>query len=419
MHNAMYPELAAPSEHPANIGLNFHFDENGISEEVLRNYLSRAQNCNIFCENCAHLEEDIKMLFTTGAKMWSRAYTPWIMNAAEFKLHPIMKETIEKVHSVDPDIVFENCIFESLFPSVEEIPIPAYVFEAFGQKPEQRNFSLSAMIFPDGRFANLWGPNTGVPDITQLETQMWFYYRGCLFVDLGFESIHFGQIMLMAKDDVGFVIFDRIIKMIRDYARDHARRGWVLFNAHMYDDRVGGTDRLICDFHMSPTRGLPPVGSVPHDPAPGNPQEIELIVGHFDSIYLDSPGGITPSGWRTSSLPYIVELDNACTYEKEWLDTPCWPKQTEWYKGGWWSHDEISWFSVQPDDYRRYWLRHSYHWVKNIDGHGYCQMPGHRGGAVRTDDPEEPVKPKLYLAHERGDVETMRDIFIEDRLSRG
>ena len=31
MQNAMYPELAAPSEHPANIGLNFHFDENGIS----------------------------------------------------------------------------------------------------------------------------------------------------------------------------------------------------------------------------------------------------------------------------------------------------------------------------------------------------------------------------------------------------
>lgn len=419
MNNPMFPHLEAPSEHPANIGLNFYFDKNGISEEVLRNYLSRAQNCNVFNDGLGNMEKDIEMLFTTGAKMWSRSYTPWLPGKYEFSLHPIMRETISRVHEIDPDIIFENCIFETTVPSMGDFAIPAHVFRAFGLEPEERNFRPEDMCFPDGRFKDQWGPNTGVPDITQLETQLWFYFRGCMFADLGFECIHFGQIMLMTKDDVGFVIFDRIVRMIRDYARDHARRGWMLFNAHIYDDRVAATDRLICDFHMSPTRGLPPADAVPHAPAPGNPQEIELRVGHFDSIYLDSPGGVTPSGWRTSSLPYIVEMDNACTYEKEWLDTPYWPKQTEWYEGGWWSHDEISWFSVQPDDYRRAWLRHTWHWVKNIDGHGYCQMPGHRGGAVRTDDPDEPVKPKIYYAHERGDVETMRDIFIQDRLSRG
>lgn len=29
-----------------------------------------------------------------------------------------------------------------------------------------------------------------------------------------------------------------------------------------------------------------------------------------DSIYLKSAGGMSVGGWRTKSLPYIVELDN-------------------------------------------------------------------------------------------------------------
>ena len=233
MKNPMYPELPHPTLHPANTGLNFHFDKNGISEEVLRNYLSRAQNCNAFNENFATVDEDLKMIFTIGVKMISRAFTPWIMDGAEFKLHDRMKDYISRVHEADPDIIFENCIFETVFRSVAEIPIPAHVFRAFGLEPEDRCFSYEAMVFPDGRFKGLWGPNGSVPDLSQLETQMWVYYRGCLFIDLGFECIHFGQIMLMAKDDVGFLIFDRVIKMIREYARDHARRGWVLVNAHM------------------------------------------------------------------------------------------------------------------------------------------------------------------------------------------
>ena len=130
---------------------------------------------------------------------------------------------------------------------------------------------------------------------------------------------------------------------------------------------------------------------------------------------LDSVGGVTPSGWRTSSLPYLIELDNAGGFEEnEWLDAPCWPKQTEWYKGGWWGYDEIGWFAIQPGDYRRKWLRYAWHWIKNIDGFGYCQMPGHRPAVGYAGPNGELCNEVQYLAHRVGDVETMAQIWLED-----
>lgn len=412
---AMLAELPPASEHPANRGMNFYFDKNGISEAVLRNYLSRAQNCNVLNEP-DYIEAGMRMVLYTGAKMISRAQTPWVMNGAEYDRDEEIRRVIELIHAYDPDIIFENCIFEAMWPSVGEIPIPAETFRAFGLRPEERNFSYEAMQFPDGHFLGHWGGVSCVPDFTRIETQMWFYHRACRFIDLGYECIHFGQMMLVCKSDVDFSAFARVIRMIRDYARDHARRGWVLVNAHLYDDRIDG-DRLICDFHMSPTRGLPPVGSVKHLPSEA-PQEIELCVGHFDAIYLDSVGGITPSGWKTSSLPYLIELDNAGTCQREWLDTPCWPKQTDWYEGGWWGFDEISWFATQPKEYRHAWLRYAWDWIQNIDGFGYCQMPGNRGAARRIGSNGEDYEPAPYRAFEMDDVEAIRQIWVNDRKTR-
>ena len=413
--NPIFPDLPDYDKHPANIGMDFHFDENGISEKVLRNYLSRAQNCNCFLGDLDHTMDDLYMIFKTGAKMVSRATTPWLMGGFEYENYDEIARLIRLAHTADPDLIFENCIFEIVWKSVGEIRIPPETFLAFGLEPEDRCFRYEDMIFEDGRYH--WGEDSAVPDLTRMETQLWFYFRACWFIDQGYESLHFGQMMLMCKSDVGFILFDRIIQMVRAYAKNHARRGWVLINAHMYDDRVGDTDRLICDFHMSPTRGLPNVGAVPHIPTEEDPQPIELYVGHFDAQYLDSPGGITPSGWRTDSLPYLIELDNA-GFATEYIDIPHFPKQTEWYHGGWWGYDEIGWFSVQPTWYRHWWLRHAWHWIKNIDGNGYCQMPGRRPAAVHTGPNIGDYRHETYIAHVWGDVDAIRQIWVDDRAEQ-
>jgi hypothetical protein len=40
-----------------------------------------------------------------------------------------------------------------------------------------------------------------------------------------------------------------------------------------------------------------------------------------------------------------------------------------------WGLDEISWFSLQTEDYRNWWLEYAYHWLKKTDPKGHLQMP--------------------------------------------
>ena len=127
-----YPRYSSGREHPANQGLDFSFDQNGIREEVLRNYLSRAQNCNVFQNDFAYAEEDLAMLYATGAKMVSRADTPWWMGGFEYEKYPRIREYLRRAHEYDPDLLFENCIFECVYPEVGEISVPPETFRAFG-----------------------------------------------------------------------------------------------------------------------------------------------------------------------------------------------------------------------------------------------------------------------------------------------
>ncbi len=43
-----------------------------------------------------------------------------------------------------------------------------------------------------------------------------------------------------------------------------------------------------------------------------------------------------------------------------------------------WGYDEITWFGLQPKDYRAKWLQYSWDWVRNTDTNGYVEMPGGR-----------------------------------------
>ena len=40
-----------------------------------------------------------------------------------------------------------------------------------------------------------------------------------------------------------------------------------------------------------------------------------------------------------------------------------------------WGWDEISWFSLQKEEYRNNWLVYAYNWIKKTDPNGHLQMP--------------------------------------------
>ena len=359
--------------HPANKGMNFTFN-GAVSEQVLRNYLSRSVTMSLLSVPSANYENDVRMVFNTGAKYISRATIPWEAETNYDETISRYKEKIDYFHSIDPEIVFEACIFETVFRSCEQVPIPAWVFEAFDQPVVKRNFSYERMLFTSRKYENHWGDGASVPDITKLETQMYFYYRGCRYIDAGFEGIHWGQVMLMGEQDTGHQSYHKLLTMIREYAATHARRKFVFNNAHTHG-MLGPDNVLLFDFHAFPMRNRTKPGSVAHAPSEGNPQETILEKNYLDAIYGKSLGGKTYSGWTCSSLPYFVEVDNfsgimAGQENKPNIDF--WP----------WGMDEISWFVNQPDSYRAQWIDYAYGWLRTNDPVGYFCVTGSRPAYV-------------------------------------
>ena len=71
-------------------------------------------------------------------------------------------------------------IFEWITRRMETVEIPAYVFEAFGLKPEQRCFRLEDALFTDessGFTSRRDDPakDGGIPDLSRQEARLWFY----------------------------------------------------------------------------------------------------------------------------------------------------------------------------------------------------------------------------------------------------
>jgi hypothetical protein len=363
------------ANHPANAGRNYAFD-GSMSEEVLHNYLSRATN-HFYFEHTdeSWLGQNKRFVLNTGAKFIGRASTIWVMSPHDEAAIAKYAEAIADLHAADPDVIFEACIFETTFTSINDIPVPAWVFEAFGLPPEQRNFSYDAMLFPEGDFIDMWGDGGSVPDMRQLETQMWFYYRAVLFINAGFEALHMGQVHLIGSRDNRFENWTKVCNMIRDYASQHARRHFVLLNAHTHGI-VGSDGKLLFDFHRYPSRCKVPDSETDHAPAEDNPQKVIFKLGYVDSLYGRSKGGETHSGWSCKNLPYLVELDNYVGYYKDKVD-----KAT----ADWWGFDEISWFANQPYWYQREYLAYAYKWVSETDdGVGHFEMPGARTAALRS-----------------------------------
>jgi hypothetical protein len=94
-----------------------------------------------------------------------------------------------------------------------------------------------------------------------------------------------------------------------------------------------------------------------------SPQEAEFKKYYLDAIYGRTKGGTTPSGWYCEKGPYIVEFDNFGI-----SDYPGTCILTDYFV---WGYDEITWFALQPEDYRKEFLKYAHDWVRIVDPNGY------------------------------------------------
>lgn len=371
-----------------------------MPREVLDNYLSRAISMEGLLNGRGDLGDDIRMLSQIRAKYIGRSICLWGREGNLLQNFARAKQQLPLVHAGDPTMILEACIFEIVTTEVEQIPVPDWAFAALGLPAEKRNFRHEAILYPKAQRTRDWGPGAGIPDVSQIETQLWFYFLAVSYIDLGFEGIHWGQMEIMNKNDQDLAHYARVFALVRAYAEKHARRGMVLCNAHVPSGGLVRDGQLLLDFHAFPLR----IKEVP-----GHPQEAILQVGYLDSIFLRSKGGRTYSGWSCEHLPYLVELDN-------W-GVSAHPGQAG-QGGDWvWGYDEISWFAQQRKQYRANWLQYAWNWVRKTDPDGYLEMPGSRTMRSPLDHRQwyYANAPSSAVPEGLGDEDAIRAIWSRDR----
>ena len=70
-----------------------------------------------------------------------------------------------------------NAIVDFTIVTINGNPYPVFSYDP-------KNWQTSRYYMGDGY----------VPDLSKVETQMWFFYRAVMYMTIGCESIHFGQI---------------------------------------------------------------------------------------------------------------------------------------------------------------------------------------------------------------------------------
>jgi hypothetical protein len=344
---------AMPSKERLSHGYAF---DGTISRPVLENYLARSATVASLLHMA--LDDDLRMMENTGCKFAGRVIWMW---GGENQLDSLIakgKPFARRLHEMDPELILQGAIFEIVSTDVNNIPIPAPVFKEFGLEPEKRNFSYDDMLYDKGHRVDFWRKGGSVPDMSKLETRMWFFYVAMRYIDIGIEAIHFGQVALMDDNDRGHKHWLDMMARIRGYAAKHARRRMVICDAHVPNGGIVHGGKLMFDLHTFPSRPKC---------VEGQPYKAVLEMGYIDAIYGRSSGGITPSGWSCKALPYIVELDNFGSSDH--------PEQCRTSDIFVWGFDEIGWFGRQPEDYRNEWLIYAYDWVRQNDPNGYFQLP--------------------------------------------
>ena len=349
----------------------YYFDENGISRNALENYLDRSITMVYLLmpelpggkPTYSYHSDDIRMIKNIGAKFIGRAIYRWGNESA--LNDPAYWENAGKIindlHAFDKDIVFQACLFEIITEDVNNVPIPDWVFRDYNLPVENRMFSYEAMLNDDSIMINHWRKGSSVPDISKIETQLWFYFLAGAYINIGCEAFHIGQVELIGMNDPQRDYWAGTLAKIREYAGKHARRKWTIIDAHVPYGGMVKDGKSLIDFNSFPMR----IKEIPD-----KPYEAILEVNYLDGIYNKSKGCISPSGWSCEHLPYLVEFDNFGRSK-----TPGEATIDGFFIWGW---DEISWYSQQPDTYRNQWLEYAFKWINETDPDGHLEMPGGR-----------------------------------------
>jgi len=157
------------------------------------------------------------------------------------------------------------------------------------------------MIYPPGQRRD-WGRNGSVPDVSRMETKLWFYYQAASYIDVG----HRGDSFRAGRDHESQTIatwpVGRSAGTCSAYGPNVHAVTWSSATATSPAAACSKDEKLLLDFHSFPLR----IMEVPDKPAESDSES--WLLGR---IYGRSKGGLTFSGWQCDHLPYLVEIDNS------------------------------------------------------------------------------------------------------------
>ena len=325
-----------------------------MPRKTLDYYLSHAATAQwIYLSDT--LDDDIRLIKKAGIKFLGRATGIWKAEMPDEKHFELARKAAEKIHAADDEIILQACIFEFIYDEDMKVThIPSWVFEAFGLPVEDRCFDFYKAYYEDmykGREVTC-----GFPDISRIETQMWFYYRAVNYINAGYEAFHMGQIHLYSSNDHSLKNIDKVITMMREYAKTHARRHKIILDAHSHSIVLNG--RSLLDYNAMPYTRFPMLD---------RPGERLVLVREGKT-----GGGIDPDGVYQKCLPFLMEYDNWGGKDK-WAHEHLSYEQRAWAQ--WWGYDQIAWFASQEEEARNKFLDYTFKWTAVNNPDAYFAFP--------------------------------------------
>ncbi|MBR4941349.1 MAG: hypothetical protein IKZ19_05065 [Clostridia bacterium] len=172
--NLLFTELPSPKMHPANIGHDLTRDNGPLLSKKRNFYLDRVLMLEIFRSDFKHVPRELHTVFLTGAKVIANAYAPKTMGNWDDSRLDFVRYYTELAHRLDPELIFDAYISDSIHQTVEFISVSPEAFIKLGRTPEKRKFDFSKMNTPE-------------------ERELWFCHRALQFKNAGFDSLTFGK----------------------------------------------------------------------------------------------------------------------------------------------------------------------------------------------------------------------------------
>lgn len=408
--------LARAALHPVSTTSPLYFDgQKNLTKPLLDAYLDRA---------VVHMnrwdERSMQFFKYSGAKFnhwgdlgWARLYSEDDWRA--------ITQAADTIHNSDwgRDMILECGIMEAVSESqTDNQRLPDWYLKALEDLGIQQHrlpgpkglqyFNYEAMFDRNAKDwpaqnIELWGKGCSVPDITMVETLLYYAWCTAEYLDAGFEGIMWGQIMLTGARDVDNNAVHGLCEFARSWAAKRGYRHAVSLTSHINRPldypKENGTPIFT---HITwPTRlsytSLTPFGmhfgaGVKATSARQGGEEIEGL--------LQLP----------HDLPILLEIDN---YGRSFgPSTVC--------EEGW---DEITAFAKKPAADRRAFLEYYYYEMRNwlnCDGKNriHLAMPGIRSlneptslGFDKHGIPLPAVNEYAPFAETGGDEATIKQLF--------